>query len=59
MGYLGDRKAGTKCSVFKEVILSMFADDYKKDYTPVNLDLTKENVREVIKERVAGQSGNG
>lgn len=59
MGYLGDRKAGTKCSVFKEVILSMFADDYKKDYTPVNLDLTKENVREVIKERVAAQSGNG
>lgn len=53
MGYLGDRKAGTKCSVFKEVILSMFADSYKKDYTPVNLGLTKENVRQVIQERIA------
>ena len=58
MGYLGDRGAGTRCSVFKEVILSMFADDYKKEYEPVNLGLTKENVREVIKERLAAQAND-
>ena len=58
MGYLGDRGAGTKCSVFKEVILSMFADDYKKEYEPVNLGLTKENVREVIRERLAAQAND-
>lgn len=42
MGYLGDRGPGTSVAVIKEAITSMFSDDFKKDYTPVNLHLTQK-----------------
>lgn len=44
MEHLADRKAGTKAAVMREALLSFFPDDFKKDYTPINLDLKKQEL---------------
>lgn len=42
MSYLSDRGPGTKAAVFKEAILSYFAEDFKIEYEPVNLNLMQK-----------------
>ena len=44
MSLLGDRGPGTKCAVIKEALMSMYSDPFKMDYTPVNLNLEKQNL---------------
>ena len=44
MALIGDRGPGTKCAVIKEALMSMYSDDFKMDYSPVNLDLKKQEL---------------
>ena len=44
MALIGDRGPGTKCAVIKEALMSMYSDDFKMDYNPVNLDLKKQEL---------------
>ena len=44
MSLLGDHGPGTKCAVIKEALMSMYSDPFKMDYTPVNLNLEKQNL---------------
>jgi nickel-dependent lactate racemase len=42
MSFLGDRGEGTTAAVIKEGLMSIFVDDFKKTYVPVNINLTKK-----------------
>lgn len=44
MANLSHRGPGTKAAVIREGLMSMFSDDFKKDYTPVNLGLKKQEL---------------
>ena len=39
---LADRGEGTTAAIFKDAFLQMFYDSFKEDYTPTNINLTKE-----------------